>query len=563
MKKTGIKTFFCSFVFSLFAMFVANGAYLHAKKSNNREIKIPNKNITLFLKDLSNPNNNIQSAPTKKIALSILPDIKKAEEEIIVADKIPLSLDDYTLAETTQPTATETIPLQSTLPSKPLPSPKKGEKVIGNFDKIISSPPPVNEKELSVERISKDKKTSPANENKKQEQFIVPDKEMQVAAATSKETEPEILFLKEEDTPINTSQSLSNKEPLNLIPLEKESNNIKTAKNEVKSAADAENNQVALKAHNIPIKSMIKKIEEKKPENANFDSKWQSMEEKHSEKRDDNPWLVAKGVKFPRNEMVLTDKTYLQDEEEIKKLLATNNVGEDDKKKIKLASETVKNLLIPIPDDIMKEKNITPQLVSESKDKKTEEPQEGKDNINIVEQTKELEPETTEKKGGILNSITSMFSNKVKEIPQIGDTIISEVEETKNSLLTAFKRKKSQFSSKILPTEIRLSFQPNRAEISGQTLRWIRAFAQKTNEDPLTGLEIRIDGTSSPFLQRRRLNLLQNILINEGADYSKINTVFTAREPNSFILRTIRINNENINMQPSRTNRTNNNYMQW
>ena len=89
---------------------------------------------------------------------------------------------------------------------------------------------------------------------------------------------------------------------------------------------------------------------------------------------------------------------------------------------------------------------------------------------------------------------------------------------------------------------MRLAFQPNRAEISGTTLKWIHAFANKVNSDRSVILEIRIDGTSSYSLQQKRLNLLHNILTNKGVDYRKINTVFTTREPNSFIIRTVRIN---------------------
>ena len=95
----------------------------------------------------------------------------------------------------------------------------------------------------------------------------------------------------------------------------------------------------------------------------------------------------------------------------------------------------------------------------------------------------------------------------------------------------------------ILPTEIRLSFQPNRAEISGQTLRWIQAFAKKAVDEADVGLEIRIDGSGAFALQQKRLNLLYNILTANGVDYQKINTVFVEREPNSFVVRTVKITN--------------------
>ena len=87
---------------------------------------------------------------------------------------------------------------------------------------------------------------------------------------------------------------------------------------------------------------------------------------------------------------------------------------------------------------------------------------------------------------------------------------------------------------------MRLSFQNGKAEISGKTLDWIKAFGQKalTNSDQI--LEIRIDGTSSIDIQQKRLNLLYNILTNLGLEYSKVNTVFTHRGANTFILRVVK-----------------------
>ena len=74
-------------------------------------------------------------------------------------------------------------------------------------------------------------------------------------------------------------------------------------------------------------------------------------------------------------------------------------------------------------------------------------------------------------------------------------------------------------------------------------------------------LEIRIDGTSSTKLQQNRLNLLYNILTNKGVDYSMINTVFTARDPNSFILRAITTQTDN-NKQGVNNQKTDR-YIQW
>ena len=142
---------------------------------------------------------------------------------------------------------------------------------------------------------------------------------------------------------------------------------------------------------------------------------------------------------------------------------------------------------------------------------------------------------------GLLKSITSIFSKD--ENKQVSD---DDTSTPNGSFIDKFisKGKEKSTQDKILPTEIRLAFQPNRAEISGVTLKWLQAFANKTIEDSSAGLEIRIDGGSSYQLQQKRLNLLHNILTNNGVNYRKIKTVFTTREPNSFIIRTIRLNND-------------------
>ena len=76
-------------------------------------------------------------------------------------------------------------------------------------------------------------------------------------------------------------------------------------------------------------------------------------------------------------------------------------------------------------------------------------------------------------------------------------------------------------------------------------------------------LEVRINGTSSTALQQKRLNLLYNILTNKGVEYSKINTVFTAREPNSFILRSIIQNNNTGEAHQKNINQQSHQHIQW
>lgn len=204
----------------------------------------------------------------------------------------------------------------------------------------------------------------------------------------------------------------------------------------------------------------------------------------------------------------------------------------------------------------MQDKNLTPQLVSDPQDKLIE------DELTEKEKEEKLfsdspssetafpfeAPQTTEASGnkssGLFKSLTSIFSSSGSTTSQSSAENTSS--EKKNTGRSFFSNDYDiPMDGKILPTEIRLSFQANRAEISGKTLKWVQAFGEKAKNNENIIIEIRIDGTTSYELQQKRLNLLYNILTNLGLDYSKVNTVFTNREANSFILRTVKAKENN------------------
>lgn len=578
MEKAGLKTFVYSFVFSLFAIFGANSAYLRTLTPKNPEIKISNKNITLFLRNGTSAETGAVPAPAKKIVLSVIPDIPEPvrSDSVPEADRIPLTAGETTGGKGAGQVlaATNTIPLQLpenleasniSEPSENLkPDEGRHEKIAVNFDEIIKSPPPVDEAELRTDAaapaISAPAETTaaPLSAEKKEPAVHEPSKPLALA----------VLEYRQQDSGKEIVPQQSRKaEP--LIPLEKNRGIIRTGKKEIEIAEKAPSNQIALNAANIPIKSMIEsgKSPEAEEKSKNPQDDWTSMAEKRAK---DDTWAVARGAKHPKNSMVLESESYKNDNNEIKKVLTGDTPPAGKGNSVDLASATVKNLLIPIPEDILNDENLTPQLVSSPKDKSAEEELAAKEARQEEERQRRLDEKNAEgaqtaggEKKSLLSSISSIFSGSKGNVPLIGDQVESD-DDRKDSLFTAFRRKNMRTPSKqILPTEIRLSFQPNRAEISGQTLKWIRAFANKTVEEPSTGLEIRIDGTSAPYLQQRRLNLLQNILGGEGVDYAKVNTVFTSREPNSFIIRTIRINNAAKDENRNINGRRNNPYKQW
>ena len=572
MQKTGLKTFVYSFALSLFAIFTANGIYWHTRPSASQEVKIPSKNIMLFLRG-NRDTPSTRPAPVKKIALTVLPEprqqetppapsslqvVYQPEAEVIMADNdiidFPLEIDHNIPDNAIRETETRT-------------------KLVQNFDEVIHNPPP-RAAEKIIPRHSADKS------EKAYQEAPVKSAPKEGLVLTATIAVPAVLTAEDDKTGDTLRMAAAESpEPEAIFPLEKTVDPL--AKNAgAKVLRNAEANRVALAGSNVPIKSMTseKSAQHQEPI-ANKSKSWEQMPRRDAlaDNGEDSPWVVAKGAVAPHNAMVAKEKYYQKDEASIQKALNREPLDTTNAD-LQLASGTVQNLLIPIPEEILNDENLTPQLVSSDKPddikKEIEVERKLKEEVRpekplIVKKEEKSEPQPIEpvkhqtpqeqKKGNILSSLSSIFSSSsnVKESKQNTDD-----DDFISSIKKKFKGSRSR--GKIMPTEMRLSFQPNRAEISGQTLRWIQAFAGKAADDPAMSIEIRIDGTSGMELQQKRLNLLHNILTNKGVEYSKINTVFTNREPNSFIIRTITRNNINTETTKGRMNKPRESYyLQW
>lgn len=575
MPKTGLKTFVYSFSVSLFAIFAANGIYWHNRPSASSEIKIPSKNIMLFLKNGSaNPSN--LSAPVKKIALSVLPEIKRrqesagfetAEEEIIMADnfempEIPLEIElprfdaPVRTAENAAPKPHQTQPEEVRKPEK-IVIPLQVPDAAGIEQPKAESLP----KPAESGAIARDESPEPQN-------TITREPVRPIFADNGKPAGDAIKKRPGNSKPRSDKLLLAQAdEPIPLLLLEKSGDMPAQNRRKVRIGSPDELNQVALADKSVPIHSMEKQIQAKAPDkSAPPPPAWESMADKSP--AEGSPWLVAKADGALKNSRMADESYYRKEDAEIKKAL---NPGGQSSAGVKVAAETVKNLLIPIPEDILNDENLTPQLSyspagkSEATEKAGTEDSAANAPQPAATQTAQKTQPTADsqenEKNKLLSSLNSIFSadSKIKEEkkPAEKKSILSEVRQK-------FQKKKSSRVGKIMPTEMRLSFQPNRAEISGQTLRWIQAFAAKAAEDNNMAIEIRIDGTSAMDLQQKRLNLLHNILTNKGVEYSKINTVFTQREPNSFIIKTITRNNSNQKGSNGNLNKAANGYyQQW
>ncbi len=597
MKKTAFKTFVCSFVFSLFILFSVNGLFFYAPQSLSNNIKIPSKNISLFFMGDTTHTGSAMVYPIKKITLALPVKAVVSEENIAYA---PPSLPSPSAEESEK--KEDIIPTKDILPVSndiPLEIAKEDisntrEFVSEDFSRIMKMQPPVyaqkeekekpqplggsSEKNTSVKLshhtpketkpIKLETKDSSKGETSLQfdehkPQSILATKEESKAievASLSKDLKPQASTEKEKNSPTEEREL--------LIPLQKDINNISDNAFVVAKAADED--QIAMAPNDAPISSMIKK-----GKSAEFSSEketsepkaWKNMSE---ETNSDTPWVAAKSTKFPKNNTVLEADYY---KEAGKTKLEVNKIINEKSQDVKLAAEMVQNILIPIPEDILKEDPLIPQLES-SKDNKTAEENnnaktddlslEKKDNTEKEENKQDkTDTEQDSNKGSLLKSITSLFSSD--KAPTEDTTKANEEKEEDISFvdrITGKIKKKGNKPTKILPAEMRLAFQPNRAEISGTTLKWLQAFANKVKSDRSVILEVRIDGTSSYALQQKRLNLLHNILTNKGVDYHKINTVFTTREPNSFIIRTVKINN-NIDEGMDENNGKSTYYQAW
>lgn len=297
-----------------------------------------------------------------------------------------------------------------------------------------------------------------------------------------------------------------------------------------------------------------------------------------SETSFDSPWVVAQGSKHIKNKKLLekyapeaSGKPVLDD---LKKL-AKN----DDEVSYKVAERIKQSIIFPIPDEILNDENLTPTFISPkqtSSNPKTASTKNKKEDTSVKSSIEEpslkiiskTTPETKtavkEQKNskGILDNISSWFSPSTEKEKVTSKTVKNKItpsyssqEEQRtqdtsstissNDALVSFyetiqETQKEQDANKIIPSELKLSFQPDRAEISGQTLRWLKAFSEKSKEKN-NYLQIRLDATAPIELQRKRLNLLYTIFMNNGVDFKKVDTVFSLTEPNTFIIRTIKI----------------------
>lgn len=246
------------------------------------------------------------------------------------------------------------------------------------------------------------------------------------------------------------------------------------------------------------------------------------------------------------------------------------------------------NILIPIPEDILNDENLTPQFStseenlrleeelratnklppreddSSKKNPSTQKPDSSKspsvipsidDEKDFDEESENEDEEDEQLSQKYKDSVTAWFAGIKTKVSNLGSSGDKTSEGKTTSHITGnsiFQKLLGDKDKDIMPTELKLAFQPNRAEISGQTLDWLHAFADNAVQNENVVVEIRVDRSASREIQEKRLTMLYKIFADNGVEPKKINIIFTDREPNSFIIRNVRYTSDEERIEASR-----------
>lgn len=540
MQKNNVKNFVCSFLFSILAVFCIQKVFLRApevkKADTNQNIKL--EKIQLFSE---------KSAQTDDIILN-----KVAVNDVDVSDISALTA--------------EPQPQQQETPQEvSLPVVASVEVATENKSSVSTDLADASEISLNEEDIEEIKDL----DNHVKSGVVYAQNEISASTLSDQEEIPLLESTEQQHQYINVSNA-SSASQIAMVEPDVLVNTIEEP--------DILNEEKDLAQANIKNSELgeIFALSQNEEDIEIDESAWQTAEigaNKSSQdisqtQDEDSPWLMAKGNKFAKNQAVVEEFASVEeasaeqdkdsndedsqpeqspDEQVIKQTFIEPLLKEKEQEpNQQLAYQMIQNILIPIPEDILNDADLTPDLTATPEGKKPE-----KKTVVVTQEEQQLSP--NEKESGLFKSISSWFGKNKDSNPQ---TVVkkdskdnkktSSKKSTKQKVLSVLGQEEDEpiDPTPIMPAELRLSFQPNRAEISGQTLKWIYAFADNARDNDDVYVEVRIDGTSSYALQQKRLNLLSSIFSARGVDYRKVKTVFTSREPNSFIIRNIRFNNK-------------------
>jgi len=154
----------------------------------------------------------------------------------------------------------------------------------------------------------------------------------------------------------------------------------------------------------------------------------------------------------------------------------------------------------------------------------------------------------------LLLPLAPIRSVATSEAPQENEDISENVQtpvkrEYVDFILDAIDRSKSKPNSysqsdemilRSIPKEMKISFLPDSADLSGQAFKWLKVFAYNPQRTVGTAVEVRLSPENLD-LQSRRFALIKGTLLANGLTPRQIRFVFTDREQDSVVLRNIQL----------------------
>lgn len=510
MPKFGIKCFLGSFILSLGAVFAATSAYHYLSQENS--LPSPTNEDLLTFTEAELHNIELFSAnETDPVSAAAFDEVTVASASDTTTE-VQLAQNDDILNEE---------PVDDQTPDQLTPE----EHEILYTPSSVSNPPPSIGQETD---IAANEPTDKEDISEVQNTEAAADNELKIADAS----EAPVFKI-----PLRHSYNVANREKISV-------------------SDQSASNQIAMASQNVVL------------DNLGINDSTASADaliEPILPSTDSNPWEVAEVANQNASKNSLA------------KIVPNQPEPAKAENETQVAYKMQKNLLIPIPDEIMNDKNLTPQISSSSENKKLEEelrrekvlPPTPKmiekktpaEEMRIRENKiapqvpssqndgQEDESISEEESRTLTESIAQWFSSgnkkKTASAPENTTASVHGNPSANKSDSNLFQRllglgSSEENSDHVAPTELKLAFQPNRAEISGQTLEWLHAFAENAVQYENVTIEIRMNRNTAYDLQQKRLKLLYTILQNNGVDENKINIIFTDREPNSFIIRNVR-----------------------
>ncbi len=174
----------------------------------------------------------------------------------------------------------------------------------------------------------------------------------------------------------------------------------------------------------------------------------------------------------------------------------------------------------------------------------------------MVQQTPDVEPffasETSQEysqdtsKSGLIDRVKSFFSSDSDENSSqkgqaysgsLASLFSDQAEEAKMKTPTLKKYAKQRQETATMPSEIKITFPKGSSDVSAATVKWLKAFSAKAAKDSRMIIEIKMSNIGLD-MQGRRFAIIRNILTSNDVPVDRINPVLTTRNPDTIILKT-------------------------